>query len=154
MQISDDDGLSGPCAVTALTPNVATCPVTGVNTITISVRDGEDTVVNNASVPGHTVIQGGPGYDLITGGPGNDRIFGGPGADRMEGGNGDDFFDTGWGGYDPEHPYCVDGVIEVELCIDEPGYGNGFDTLSYAEPPLPGVRGLAGGERRRRDSHR
>ncbi len=137
VQISDEDGLSGPCAITALTPNVATCPVTGVNTITISVRDGEDTVVNTASVPGHTVIQGGPGYDLITGGPGNDRIFGGPGADRMDGGDGDDFFDTGWGGYDPEHPYCVGGVIEVELCIDEPGYGNGFDTLSYESRPFP-----------------
>jgi len=110
---------TGPCA--SVNANTATCPVTGVTTVTLTVADLNDQANVAASVTLVAVtISGGAGNDTLTGGEttddtiigddflgtgndtltglgGDDRLIGGDGNDVMDGGAGNEFFDVGNG---------------------------------------------------------
>jgi Ca2+-binding RTX toxin-like protein len=82
------------------TGNRVHCP-DPITQIAISAGAGDDSVVNQASLP--TTISGGDGADNLTGsggpetidgGPGNDRMTGGADVDDLHGGDGDDFIST------------------------------------------------------------
>ena len=133
------DGLLTGCTVAPLTPNVARCPTAGVDIFVIGLRDQDDIVDVQVAPPGHTVISGGFGVDQLYGSPGPDQLFGNEGQDRILGNGGDDFIDTGHGGYDLNDVNCIGGIFDIPLCRDEAEGGAGEDTLSYAEPPLPGL---------------
>ncbi|MGS2648772.1 calcium-binding protein [Streptosporangium sp. LJ11] len=72
-------------------PNTASC--SGVSTIMVNVRSGEDTVRNNTSL--FAEIFGSAGLDRLSGGSGRDILVGGTGNDVLTGNGGNDTTDGG-----------------------------------------------------------
>lgn len=81
-------------------PGTVSC--SGVSTITVNVRTGDDTVRNNTSL-----------FAEIFGSAGSDRLSGGSGRDILVGGSGDDFL-SGNGGND-----TTDGGPDSDSCSGE-----------------------------------
>jgi Ca2+-binding RTX toxin-like protein len=72
-------------------PSTASC--SGVTTIEVNVRAGNDTVRNNTALfaeifgsAGSDRLSGGSGRDILSGGSGNDFLFGNGGNDTTDGG--------------------------------------------------------------------
>jgi Ca2+-binding RTX toxin-like protein len=119
--ITDTSVLSlsaGPgCTVAALTK--VTCPTAGVNSVTVDVGDGNDTV-NLAGLTIPASVVDGPGNDTVTGGSSNDTFVGSSGDDTLNGGPGNDTFgDAGGAGAD-----TLSG-------------GAGADTADYSSRTVP-----------------
>jgi Ca2+-binding RTX toxin-like protein len=72
--------------------NVATCPMTDINGITVAAGDGADSVKNTTATP--STLSGGDDNDSLEGGSGNDTVRGNQGVDTHAGGSGDDFIDS------------------------------------------------------------
>lgn len=88
--------------------------MTGVRSLQVRLGGGNDTFLNNTSLPssvrggeGHDTIYGGSdedtlygegGNDVLTGNDGDDRLYGGDGLDYLYGSDGDDYLDGGYDG--------------------------------------------------------
>ncbi len=110
---------SGTC--TAVSSHSATCPGTGIKTISVDTDAQADSIsMDVATIPTSVVgnLDGGPGDDSVSGhgtlngGSGNDLIHGSPLADNVRASSGRDFVDAG------------DGPDDIEG-------GSGTDTLDY-----------------------
>ena len=99
--IADPAGINGNGACDQLGSTTATCPGTGIGSITVNAGASSDTIVlSSGTLPtveatlnggsGDDIIVGGPAADAIDGDDGTDRVDGGPGADDMRGGQGTD----------------------------------------------------------------
>ena len=95
---------SGTC--TAVNPHTATCPGTGIKTISVDTDAQADSIAMDLATIPSTVtgsLDGGPGDDSIsghgtlTGGTGKDSITGSPLADNVRGSSGNDTIDAGLG---------------------------------------------------------
>jgi Ca2+-binding RTX toxin-like protein len=78
-----------PCTPVPGSTNSATCPepdvaVTGVDHLSVTGGDMNDTITVNATPHDGTRIDGGAGDDTIVGSPGPDKITGGPGNDTID----------------------------------------------------------------------
>jgi Ca2+-binding RTX toxin-like protein len=101
---------TAPCVT--LLANSATCPVTGITSIDISLLDLDDSAGYDASIVGPPItrvgVDGGPGLDTMAadgtapsqfiGREGADTFAGGDESDDVRVGEGDDIVDTGGGG--------------------------------------------------------
>ena len=85
-----------------------------------------DNILNGGTLPGRS------GGDGIYGFAGNDQLFGGDGVDQLFGGDGNDILDPG-------------KVLHASGLRDLVDGGAGIDTISFANVPTPGFRGLPGG---------
>ncbi len=94
---------SGTC--TTVNAHTASCPGTGIKTISADTGDRDDTVALDASIP--STVAGN-----LDGGPGNDTLIGSPSADKLRGGGGRDSLDGRAG-------------------ADDLRGGSGTDTLAY-----------------------
>jgi Ca2+-binding RTX toxin-like protein len=72
--------------------NVATCPLTDINGITVVAGNRADSVKN--TTPTSSTLSGGDDNDSLEGGSGNDTVRGNQGVDTHAGGSGDDFIDS------------------------------------------------------------
>jgi Ca2+-binding RTX toxin-like protein len=70
----------------------ATCSGNGINGITVSLGDRDDSVQITTSTS--STLSGGDGNDSLEGGPGRDTLRGNGGVDAHDGGAGDDFIDS------------------------------------------------------------
>ena len=90
---------SGTCL--AVNVHTATCPGTGIKTVSIDTDDQNDTIALDPSVPSTVTgnLDGGSGNDTVSGhgtvdgGSGNDTVIGSPLADTIRGGSGRDTVD-------------------------------------------------------------
>lgn len=95
---------NGPC--TALDPETASCPATGIGSITVNAGGGSDQAgLDPATIPVTVEAD-------LSGGTGNDRLFGSGAADALDGDPGNDILDGGTG-------------------ADDLRGGSGADVLSY-----------------------
>jgi Ca2+-binding RTX toxin-like protein len=88
-----------------------------VKSITFTARGGDDSFVNNSSIP--SIADGGKGADTLVGGEGRDQLVGGDGNDRILGNGGHDVLTGGAG----------DDTLEGGDGNDTAGGGPGIDTL-------------------------
>lgn len=72
--------------------NTGMCPADGIRGITVSLGDGDDSVINGTSTP--STLSGGDGDDSLVGGSGPDILRGNKGIDTQSGGAGDDLIDS------------------------------------------------------------
>jgi Ca2+-binding RTX toxin-like protein len=95
---------NGTC--TAVNAHTATCPGTGIKTISVDTDAQADSIAKDLGTIPSTVtgsLDGGPGDDSIsghgtlTGGTGKDAITGSPLADNVRGSSGNDMIDAGDG---------------------------------------------------------
>ena len=92
------------------------CQLAAVNTVNITLGDGNDTAGSGGNTPVAKpfVINGGPGNDGISGADGADLLYGGDGSDALAGGAGNDYLQGGtW--------------------ADQLRGGAGLDTISYRD---------------------
>ena len=82
----------------SVTNNGVTTRRSGISTITVNGRNGNDRIAADDSVKVSLVLKGGAGNDTLAGGAGDDRLYGGTGSDSLAGGAGDDVLVTLGGG--------------------------------------------------------
>jgi Ca2+-binding RTX toxin-like protein len=90
--LSDPGAIISAGTLCTASGNTATCPVTGINGITVAAGDGADSVQNTTPTP--STLSGGDDNDSLEGGFGNDTVRGNQGVDTHAGGVGDDFIDS------------------------------------------------------------
>jgi Ca2+-binding RTX toxin-like protein len=123
----------------AVDAHSATCPGTGIKTVSVTTDDQNDTIALDASVPssvagnldggsgndavsGHGSVNGGSGNDTVIGSPLADTIRGGSGRDTVDGRNGPD--DIAGGSGTDTLVYAADRATPVNVTV---GDGNGND---------------------------
>jgi Ca2+-binding RTX toxin-like protein len=129
---------SGSC--TAFSAHIATCPGTGIKTISVEAGDREDNIgLDTSTIPvsvlgnlnggggtdrigGHGTLSGGSGNDFIAGSPLGDDIRGGSGRDSMDGGDGPDDVAGGRGADTLSYPFGRPTPVNVTV-----GNGSGND---------------------------
>jgi Ca2+-binding RTX toxin-like protein len=129
---------SGTCTV--VNAHTASCPGTGVKTISADAGDRDDTVaLDSTTIPffvlgnldgdngndlviGHGTVNGGSGNDTVVGSPLADDIRGGSGRDSVDGGNGPDDIAGGRGTDTLSYP--ADRATPISVTV---GSGNGND---------------------------
>jgi Ca2+-binding RTX toxin-like protein len=120
----------GPCA--SVDASHVVCPANGVQTLQVSLGDGDDQLsISDSAYPAppsagaaSVFAAGGAGSDLVVGGVGADRFQGGPGNDSIRGGGGNDVLLAGDEG---------DDTIEGGADFDSLSGGSGLDVVDGGE---------------------
>ena len=102
--------------------------LTGITTISVEARNGNDQVYVNENTVRSILINGGLGDDTIVGGAGNDRIIGGRGRDLLTGKDGNDLI-RGTDGDDTITGNSGNDVLDGGAGNDFITGDNGNDTL-------------------------
>jgi Ca2+-binding RTX toxin-like protein len=129
-----------------------------VSRILFNGSNGNDTFVNNTSIPclakggaGNDSLTGGSGDDTLIGGNGKDTLNGGAGNDRLIGGNGDDVLIGGLGddtlkggpGNDELHGGLGQDTLDGHPGHDSLNGDGGFDTYQHGTAASTDVRLVA-----------
>lgn len=82
----------------SVTRNGVTTRRSGITSVTVNAKRGNDRITADESVKVPLVLKGDAGNDTLVGGAGDDRLYGGTGYDSLAGGSGDDVLVTLGGG--------------------------------------------------------
>jgi uncharacterized repeat protein (TIGR01451 family) len=147
--ISDTSAVTAGAGCAPVDSHHATCPAAGITSLSVSLGDGDDRLVTEASTP--ATIDGGTGDDWLNGGTGNDTINGGDGADHLSTDsttpaqdvgpnvlNGDAGNDTLYGG---NQPTTEDGGPGADVL-----YGGGADDLLHGGDGADTLYGQGGND--------